>query len=119
MKKILKERGQGKTYDLIKISSEKNIPIICYSYGSMTLICEMAEEMGVEIPTPIPIHKYIEMINGGYNPERILIDNAEFIMEYLLRCEIYALSMTKPKIITKREIADILNIHVDELEIVD
>ena len=52
---IIKSRGHGKTRDLIKMSSENNIPIVSLNPN---YIKDIAQNMGLSIPEPIPFSKH-------------------------------------------------------------
>lgn len=77
---IAKGRGQGKTTELIKISAEKQIPIVCGA-GSKEYIRNMANDMDLKIPEPLT---YKELNLKQYESKEILIDNAEYILSSML-----------------------------------
>ena len=116
MKKIIKGRGQGKTYDLIKISAEQQIPIL--TINSVQYILETAKSMGVEIPKPITL-KELNLAQYRNSNKPILVDNAEYVLQALLARPIHALSMNCQKEISKVQIAKLLNMATEDFEIVD
>ena len=70
---IIKSRGHGKTRDLIKMSSENNIPIVSLNPN---YIKDMARNMGLSIPEPISysshLHQMIKNINPNSSTERTI-----------------------------------------------
>lgn len=48
-------RGTGKTRHLIEVSHCRNIPILVHSVVMQKYICEMAQDLGLEIPKPIAV----------------------------------------------------------------
>ena len=54
MKIISKFRGQGKTTELIRLSAEKNIPILVLHQTNVYYIKEMARQLSLCIPEPVP-----------------------------------------------------------------
>lgn len=79
MKKIILERGKGKTTELIKISSETGDYIVCASIDEAAYIQSMANELGLRIPLPIT---YNEFLKGYYGRQisGFLIDNVERLL---------------------------------------
>lgn len=78
---ISRERGEGKTHDLIITSAMTGYPIVCYNERSVEHVKNMAKEMGYEIPTP----KSMTTLNH-YKPyeENILVDDLQFFLEEML-----------------------------------
>ena len=85
---IYKPRNSGKTTDLIKISAEKNIPILCFS-SSISYIISLAKELNLRIPKPIALHDY-----ANHVVDNVIIDDAEYVLQYLLNSNIEAMSIT-------------------------
>jgi len=116
MKRIIKSRSQGKTYELIKISAKEQIPILCVN-NSSHLVKELAEKMDLKIPHPI---EYKHLCLRQYQDNKpILVDNAEYVLQQILRRPIYALSVNKPIEIKKEEVADRFCLNMDDFEIVE
>ena len=85
--KILKmNRGEGKTTDLIKVSSYADIPIICRSRKMAEIIEERAKIMGLAIPKPMTLDMYKE--RGRKNNEKVLIDDIDLVLRMYLNSEI-------------------------------
>lgn len=77
MKIIAKGRGQGKTTELIKISAEKQIPIVCVHDEMIIDIKKRAKEMNLKIPEPL---KFKELNLTQWRDSPILIDNADLFL---------------------------------------
>ncbi len=88
MNKIFKNRGLGKTTDLIRISSEKQYPIV--TAGDITYIKAKAKEMGLSIPKPLRVGK--DELRGINTP--VLVDEAEYVLSYLLGNEIDTITLS-------------------------
>ena len=77
-------RGQGKTVTLIKMSSERNIPILVTTETECKRILKQAEKLNVTIPTPIT---WNDIISGNIKPRHInscVIDETEYFLDYIL-----------------------------------
>jgi hypothetical protein len=118
MKKIIKERGQGKTTELIKISAETQYPIIALTMMDIVYIKEQSNKMGYKIPDPILLSDWRIKYHGS-DIKAVLVDEGEMMLETLLGYPIYAISLTKPKEIKKRDIADFVRMNTDDFTIVD
>lgn len=98
MIKIVKEKGQGKTIEIIKKSSELSIPILTMNHRSRESIKNMAKKMGLDILEPITI---LEIENGklsGLKISSILVDDIDSIMQQYLsskQIEMIGFSITK------------------------
>lgn len=79
MKKIIMERGHGKTTQLIFLSSKTNTPIITPFYKEH--IKELAKELDVEIPEPLTLR---ELDNRCLKGTDVLVDNAEYVLDNIL-----------------------------------
>jgi putative NADH-flavin reductase len=117
MKKIIKGRGQGKTWDLVTISAEKQIPIVVATGKAATHISDVAKARGLLIPIPIPAWKFENNVRGR-NITQVLVDDAEHVLGALLGCQIVALSMNEQIHYTKEDIAKLIGKSVDDFEIV-
>lgn len=80
MNVILKPRGFGKSSDLVRLSAETNIPIVCAYPPHVKFL---AEEIGVEIPTPIRVNDIPDV-----RPKEVYIDDIDLIMRRVLGTEI-------------------------------
>lgn len=82
MIKIIKGRRQGKTTDLIKLSSEMNIYILVADRNRALNIQKQAEKLGLKIPFPVTVAEYFH--SGGFwgsFVKQILIDDAEDVLQ--------------------------------------
>ena len=116
MKRIFKERGMGKTTDIVKISAEKQIPILCMSKHC---IYDRAKEFNLKIPEPITIKDFMDGKHRGKTIDTILVDESEYILQTLLGIKIYALTGTKPLIVSKEQVGDMIGRNTGDFEIVD
>lgn len=92
MKVIYKGRGQGKTYDMIKLASENKGYILCSTIQQAQYIYELSKDMGLSIHFPIT---YSEMpLTKGQRIESVLIDNAEDFIEMAVGNKVSAISIT-------------------------
>lgn len=106
MEIICKERGQGKTYDLICESARTGTPILT-AYNPR-YISELARKIGVKIPQPMNVHEYKNFrengsLSGdkGWN-EKLLIDEVDGVLEHLLGANVEKATYT-PDCINEKE----------------
>ena len=81
---IIKERGHGKTSDLIRMSAANNIPIVC---RETRYVKEMIKEMGYEIGKDIPdVISLRDFVKPHYcqtlKYDQVYIDELGFFFEY-------------------------------------
>lgn len=89
---IHKGRGQGKTYDMIKIASENNGYILCSTVQLAQYIYNLSKDMGLDIHFPIT---YSDLpLTKGQRIDNILIDNAETFIETMVGKKVSAISIT-------------------------
>lgn len=68
MKIILSGRGQGKMSRLIKMSSETDAIIVCSHAEKIRTVMYRAEDMRLQIPTPIT---YSQLCSGKWKGHRV------------------------------------------------
>ncbi len=73
---------------MVKLSAQKQIPILCMD-TSISYINDIAKDLNLNIPTPISINNYRQG-----ETDTVLVDNAEYVLQYLLGCNIDTLSMS-------------------------
>lgn len=89
---IHKGRGQGKTYDMIKIASESKGYILCSTVHQAQYIYDLSKDMGLDIHFPIT---YSDLpLTKGQKIDNILIDNAEDFIENSVGKKVSAISIT-------------------------
>ena len=89
---ILDERRSGKTIRLVVESHVKSIPIMTVNRQMVKSIKESAKWLGLKIPEPICLDKFLE---DGHNYEDgILIDEAHLVLTKLLRTKIHTITLT-------------------------
>ena len=92
MKVIHKGRGQGKTYDMIKLASENKGYILCSTVRQAQHIYDLSKDMGLSIHFPIT---YSDLpLTKGQRIDNILIDNAETFIETRVGKKVSAISIT-------------------------
>lgn len=92
MKVINKGRGQGKTYDMIKLASENNGHILCSTVRQARYIYDLSKDMGLDIHFPIT---YSDLpLTKGQRIDNILVDNAEALIEVAVGKNVSAISIT-------------------------
>lgn len=92
MKVIRKGRGQGKTYDMIKLASENKGYILCRTFQQAQHIYDLSKDMGLDIHFPIT---YSDLpLTKGQRIDNILIDNAETLIETMVGKRVSAISIT-------------------------
>lgn len=89
MKIIRRGRGQGKTIELIKISSEKGIPIVCSNKMKAQIVADTARQMGLDIPRPISMDSFIYNCKEGRRTEDMrfqgcLIDDLKEVLDKVI-----------------------------------
>lgn len=85
MRLLIKDRGAGKTTQLILTSEATGYPIITHNEAAAQNIIRMAKIMGVHIPEPISISKIEHNGLRGFRLERVLIDEGYDIIEKALK----------------------------------
>lgn len=81
MNVIAKNRGMGKTTELIRRSSETGYPIVTIQQG-INHIKFLAKQMDVDIPEPIKITDLINL--RGSNINYIIIDQLDLLINCML-----------------------------------
>lgn len=94
-KLIVKERGKGKTTELIKMSAEKGQYILVADENRRKHVANMAEKMGLHIPYPITLREALTCGFHGTFIHNILIDDADDILRMIFQVGITAMTFTK------------------------
>jgi len=96
MIKIIKPRGMGKSLDLIKIAEKSNSYIIVPTRNHALNLMKLAEKHGHKILFPITFDEYMRYGMKGSYVKRILIDDADIILQMLFRdVAVDAITMTE------------------------
>jgi flagellar biosynthesis GTPase FlhF len=82
MKKILKPKGTGKTTDLIKLSAETKINIVCLDSERVLQVQKQAKTLKIDIPKVMSWKDFIYSKDDNKG-KSILIDNADDILQNL------------------------------------
>lgn len=97
MEVIIKNRGKGKTEQLINKAKEYGAYIVCFSHSEARRVFLKATlEMDMNIPHPICIS---ELMRDDYGRDRILLfDNIDIILPLMFnRSKVIGMSLTNPK----------------------
>ena len=84
---IIKERGTGKTTELIKRAAKDGLYILTDAKRSAECIADMARRMGLYIPFPVTVEEYLKgnKFRESYiRRDGLLIDNADDVFQTLL-----------------------------------
>lgn len=84
MKILRMDRGNGKTFHLIKLSAILDSPIICATEQSKKYILDKAKEMALEIPEPIVVNRN----SYGRRNTDLLIDDLELVLKGLFGSDV-------------------------------
>ena len=80
---VIGRRQTGKTERLIKMSAEKQIPIICASHNMATYARDRAKQLGLDIPKPI-VAKTAAIDTELRKYDSVLVDDAAIVLNQLL-----------------------------------
>ncbi len=69
---IIKDRGTGKTTQLLYTSATTQYPIIVPNYSQVIFLLEKAKELDLTIPIPLTVEQFRNRM--GMNYDRVLID---------------------------------------------
>lgn len=101
MKILNKERGSGKTTQLIYTSEVTGYPIVTYTEKQANNVSEQAKKLGCNIINPITITNIKTSKRAYQSFQYILLDEAELILqealESYLGVDIVALTMSIPQ----------------------
>ena len=83
MRMIIKDRGKGKTTQMIYTSASTGIPILVEHYSMAKHIQRMADELEVIIPEVLIVSDLQK--RGGLKPENVLVDEGYDIIDAALK----------------------------------
>ena len=81
MKLIVGSPGSGKTREILKLSEENNIPILCESADRVTRLMIKAQGYGFKIPTPVVYDEVKES-------ESVYVDDVSRLLKAMLPCKV-------------------------------
>ena len=86
-------RGNGKTIKAIKLSIEKQMPIVCWNYGHKKQIEQTAKKMNVKwiIPEPILATEVRKKVIG--NRKGLIVDDLDVLLRMILNDNVYYATM--------------------------
>lgn len=93
MKIYYGDRGKGKTIKAIKLSIEKQMPIVCWSYEHKKQIEQTAREIDVKrtMPEPIPATEVRKKVTG--NRKGLIVDDLDILLRKILDDNVYYATM--------------------------
>lgn len=96
MIKIIKDRGEGKTLDLLRLSAEEQIPMLIH--GKRSYIEYLVKKHNIKnLPEPIEFKhsNTVDALKGRFpiSNNLIIIDDIEITLSRLLGVGVYAISM--------------------------
>lgn len=95
MKLIIKERGMGKTTDLIRLSAETGQYILVADFNRARNVADMARKMGLNIPYPVTVCEGLKEGFRGTFIRSILIDDADIVLQMVFHVGVTAITLTK------------------------
>lgn len=101
MRIIYKGRGEGKTFELIKMASENNLYIVARDIKAVDYIINLAKKHNFFIPYPLTYNEFFNRKYYGKQIKGFLIDDAEVFLQYLTTVPIEAISLTRKEIFKK------------------
>lgn len=87
MKLIYGDCGTGKTKEILRVSSERRIPVLCESEARKARLIEKAKGYGFDVPTPVV---YNEDLTGT---KEVLVDDPKRLLEEAFGVSLEAISV--------------------------
>ena len=75
---IIKDRGKGKTSDLIRLSARTGIPIVC---SSPEMVSAQAKGMRYDIPEPISFSSFVNDPSLRFQYSAVYIDDLDWFFK--------------------------------------
>lgn len=91
---IVGERKSGKSTELIKISAERQIPIIVQSQKQVDFIMDMAKRMNFKIPKPLSARQWLNQKDSSLMRRGALVDEVQAVIETLLGSNVVAMTIS-------------------------
>ena len=88
MKIILGNPGSGKTKELLALSQEKQIPILCESDARVERLLVKAQGYGYSIPTPLTLEK-------AKKAKEVLVDDIDRFFEQALGVKLSTITVNR------------------------
>ena len=85
MEVIVKGRAQGKTHELMLLSSVTRKPILTTTREQVQLLKARAYAMHIDLPEPFTVFQAFRRQPEGTTLEPVLVDDAEQVLHVLLR----------------------------------
>ena len=99
MEVIIKQKGGGKTTELIKMSAKNKDCIVCRDELEVSRILKEAKQMKLDIPRPISYYKFLQIsYSADYeivqDIKGFLFDNVDAFLKNLTIVPIKAITLT-------------------------
>lgn len=96
MKKLIEEKGSGKTTAVIEQAHETGAYIIVISDDEARRVAVLAEEMGKSIRYPVTIGEFLRGGMRGSRVKNIIIDNLDLMIRRICAgLDVELITMTK------------------------
>ena len=117
MEIIAMHRGEGKTSAILRMSSEKQIPILCRSESQKKLLKVKAKrDLGIEdLPEPLTL---IDRL-GYSNYVEVLVDDLEYFMRDVMKVKVVAATIDKVEKMSFFDLCLRAGLTPDDVEITD
>ena len=96
---INKERGKGKSYELIRDSYKTGVPIITATANSANYIYRQAKEMGLDIPIPMWVNQLVALRGSTEKPTVVLVDELTACLQASLGVQVLGATDTLGQIL--------------------
>jgi len=103
MKILCAPRQSGKTTWLIQECAKYGGYIVCHSYKEAVRVHRQAKKLGYNIPFPLTFEEFLLKLYHGTGVEKIYIDNADLLVQYISTVPIAAITLTSNKKIQEEE----------------
>lgn len=95
MKIIVKERGSGKTTEIIQECAEKGGYIVCHNNVAAQYVWKRAQEIKVSIPFPLTFREFVKKEYYGPGIKQVYIDDLDSCIKMLSKVPIKTITMRK------------------------
>jgi hypothetical protein len=94
VKIVTEPRQRGKTTELIRLSAEEDLYIVCANRTEAQRVAGVAREMGLSIPFPLTWGEFASRQYHGRGVKGFAIDNLDACIQQMTPVPIRAVSLT-------------------------
>ncbi len=94
MKVIVRDRGMGKTTELIRMSHESGCYIVCGTRDDVVRTFHQAQEMGLDIHFPLTYEEFLKRQYHTGSIKGLLIDDVDRLIQHIAVVHVNAISVT-------------------------